>query len=592
MIEKMKKITIPVSAKEREAFVSELRALGVLHVKHVVPPEAHEISFVEERISRIEKFIAQIEPYSGERPDRRRSSNERDVLSCYEDAAEDMKTKRDAEEKLEKLRKEKLWYEEWEHIDPREVRELSDAGVNVRLYSVPAKDLGKIDPGKILLAGRSSGRARVVFISGDKEEKLLFPEVAFPAKTEKEMEEEALGCHREIESVEERMKERGRGISSCRECLARLKKEIVALRVRFGMKNEESFFYVQGFCPERKIPKIKKICEKHEAGFISEDPDDPDETPTLITNPRWIEIIKPVFTFMNTLPGYAEFDISFVFLVFFSLFFAMLIGDAGYGLIFISAAFLARRKFPKAPAEPFFLTYLLGGSTVVWGAITGTWFGSAELARLPVLRDLVIQKIGSFTGSDQNFIILICFIIGAVHLTVAHLMRIARQINSPTAAAEAGWIMILWGMFFAARKFVIGGDFPQAAGWALAAGIILVLFFTSAEKGIIKGALATAGQLPLSVISSFSDVVSYLRLFAVGYATVVVAESFNRIALPGAPANLLSGFLAALVLFLGHTLNILLGCMAVIVHGVRLNMLEFSGHLGMQWSGKKYEPFS
>ncbi|HPN73596.1 MAG TPA: hypothetical protein PKZ41_06315, partial [Candidatus Omnitrophota bacterium] len=158
MIEKMKKITIPVSAKEREAFVSELRALGVLHVKHVVPPEAHEISFVEERISRIEKFIAQIEPYSGERPDRRRSSNERDVLSCYEDAAEDLKTKRDAEEKLEKLRKEKLWYEEWEHIDPREVRELSDAGVNVRLYSVPAKDLGKIDPGKILLAGRSSGR--------------------------------------------------------------------------------------------------------------------------------------------------------------------------------------------------------------------------------------------------------------------------------------------------------------------------------------------------------------------------------------------------------------------------------------------------
>jgi V/A-type H+-transporting ATPase subunit I len=98
-------------------------------------------------------------------------------------------------------------------------------------------------------------------------------------------------------------------------------------------------------------------------------------------------------------------------------------------------------------------------------------------------------------------------------------------------------------------------------------------------------------ELPLGVISSFSDIVSYLRLFAVGFATVVVAESFNNMALGGGISGVLSGIAAVLILFLGHTLNILLGCMAVIVHGIRLNMLEFSGHLGMQWSGKKYEPF-
>jgi V/A-type H+-transporting ATPase subunit I len=86
-------------------------------------------------------------------------------------------------------------------------------------------------------------------------------------------------------------------------------------------------------------------------------------------------------------------------------------------------------------------------------------------------------------------------------------------------------------------------------------------------------------------------VVSYLRLFAVGYATVVLATTFNGMAAEGAH-GFVGGLMAALILFAGHALNIILAMMAVVVHGIRLNMLEFSGHLGMQWSGKKYDPFS
>jgi V/A-type H+-transporting ATPase subunit I len=169
-------------------------------------------------------------------------------------------------------------------------------------------------------------------------------------------------------------------------------------------------------------------------------------------------------------------------------------------------------------------------------------------------------------------------------------MRAARVINSIKALSQVGWIMILWGMFFAAGTLVIGRTFPPFAGWLLAGGIPMALFFSNPERGILKGALGTLAQLPLSVIGAFSDIVSYLRLFAVGYATVVVAQSFNNMAIGGAH-GILGGLAAALILFLGHTLNILLGFMAVIVHGIRLNMLEFSGHLDMQWSGKKYDPF-
>ena len=111
------------------------------------------------------------------------------------------------------------------------------------------------------------------------------------------------------------------------------------------------------------------------------------------------------------------------------------------------------------------------------------------------------------------------------------------------------------------------------------------------QKNIIKGIFTTLGDLPLSIVSSFSDIVSYLRLFAVGYASVTVANSFNNMAIGSGIHSILGGLIAALVLFLGHGLNIMLGLMSVIVHGIRLNMLEFSGHLNMQWAGKKYEPF-
>ena len=170
-------------------------------------------------------------------------------------------------------------------------------------------------------------------------------------------------------------------------------------------------------------------------------------------------------------------------------------------------------------------------------------------------------------------------------------MKAFRVINSVKALGDVGWIMIVWGMFFAAGKLVVDRPFPIFAGYLLIGGMILVLVFSNPQKNMFKGMLSTLTSLPLSVIGAFSDVVSYLRLFAVGYASVVLASTFNNMALADGVGNIFAGVGAAIILLFGHTLNILLCMMAVVVHGIRLNMLEFSGHLGMQWSGKKYEPF-
>jgi V/A-type H+-transporting ATPase subunit I len=120
----------------------------------------------------------------------------------------------------------------------------------------------------------------------------------------------------------------------------------------------------------------------------------------------------------------------------------------------------------------------------------------------------------------------------------------------------------------------------------------LVLVFESFQKNILKGMGETLINLPLSVIATFSDVVSYLRLFAVGYASVVVSQSFNEMAIGDGVNSVIRGLITALILFFGHLLNAVLSIMAVLVHGVRLNMLEFSSHMKMAWSGKEYKPFT
>jgi V/A-type H+-transporting ATPase subunit I len=323
--------------------------------------------------------------------------------------------------------------------------------------------------------------------------------------------------------------------------------------------------------------------------MLEEPPNDHD-VPTLVKNPRWLGMVEPVFSFMGTVPGYKEYDVSFWFLMSLSVFFAMLVGDGGYGLLFLVGTMLARRRFKSAASQPFSLLYVFSAATVLWGLITGNWFGVAHLSEFPLLSRFVVPALNSYS-QDQNFMIQLCFTLGAVHLSIAHIIRGLRFIGTVRALGELGWICILWFLYYAAGHLVLGKPLPGFGLYLVLAGFLLTSLFTNPKRSFVKASLLTMADLPLSIIRSFSDLVSYLRLFAVGYATFVVAMSFNEMAasLEGNPFLSVAG--AALIVVLGHGINIAMAAMAVLVHGIRLNVLEFSTHLEMTWSGRKYAPF-
>jgi V/A-type H+-transporting ATPase subunit I len=144
-------------------------------------------------------------------------------------------------------------------------------------------------------------------------------------------------------------------------------------------------------------------------------------------------------------------------------------------------------------------------------------------------------------------------------------------------------------MYFAARTMVLGHAFPAWVLWMFVAGVALIVLFMT-PRHAFKAEWFNHVMLPLSLVSNFVDVVSYLRLFAVGFASFAVASAFNEMGTAG--TGWLSGLLGAFVIFFGHALNITLAAMGVLVHGIRLNTLEFSSHMGMQWTGVPYAPFA
>jgi V/A-type H+-transporting ATPase subunit I len=264
----------------------------------------------------------------------------------------------------------------------------------------------------------------------------------------------------------------------------------------------------------------------------------------------------------------------------------MLVGDAGYGLLFLGLTLFGKAKFRKAPPNVFNLLLITSACTILWGVLTGTYFGMSDIpAPLKPLR------LGWLTGDASNTnIMLLCFVIGAVHLTIAHAWNTFRTINTWQALAQVGWIGSTWTMFFAARTLVLNAPFPPVMLWVLAVSVILILLFMNPVHKI-KSEWFNYVILPLNIVSNFVDVVSYIRLFAVGAASFAVANAFNQMAMEVGFNSFLSGLGASIILFFAHLLNIMLCAMGVMVHGVRLNTLEFSGHIGVQWAGRKYNPF-
>jgi V/A-type H+-transporting ATPase subunit I len=625
MIVDMKKISLVVLDSTREESLKALRGLGVLHLEFT-QGRSDDLSELEEKRDYLTKSLLLLPKEKGGdakggpakgRPAGESPAGEESAaggtLEKACDTADNIarlfERERALKEEIARIRQERERLAAWGSFDPSSIRELAERGIRIRLLTLRRKEADSLAeelPLFVISEDKAAVRAAVVEYETTKE--LRGRELSIP-------EEGIVELDRKIAEKEGDLAETAGSwneLAGRRALLIKGLSELTGLiafeRAGIAMKQDGPLAFLTGYAPEDQVEALRKLAGGQGWALLEEDPEEGDPVPTLVRNPKWIRIISPVFKLLGTVPGYREHDISFWFLLFFSIFFAMIIGDAGYGVLFLVLTLLARWRFKGASAEPFFLLLVTAACTIVWGALTGTWFGGQALARLPPFSLFIVEGIASFPKADLNTggtIMRICFVLGAAHLSVARILGFIKRLPRLAAYAELGWLAVIWAVFLLVRIIVMGdpSDRPVLP-WIpipaslliivlLGTGLLLVTLFAEQRGKFFKGLALGLGKLMLKLldsISTFSHVISYVRLFAVGLATVEVARSFNDIAV-GVGLGFPAGLGAALILFFGHALNILMGAMSLVVHGVRLNMLEFSGHLGMEWAGVAYDPF-
>ena len=600
MIVRMKKATVLGLAHDRAAMLEALRGLGVLHVRPVVAPTGSGLEQAREKAAGL-KHLLEVLPAAAEgaKPSGREA---RVIVAETSDWIEERDEKR---AQLETLRAEAARVEPFGSFDPSGAAVLADKGIVLKLFRAPAKTALPLPEGVLaqkLSTTKSEAHwalfARGAFDWAGAEE------IRMPSASLEAMRAEERRLEGEIGAIDKKLEESAADRVVLEDLLAHAEAEVKLQEVRAGMGTAETLAYVQGYVPGGDVEKIRAAAPAHGWGLVIEEPGAQDDVPVKLRQPKWARPIQAVFDGINILPGYAEADVSVVFMLFFSLFFAMIIGDAGYGALFLGMTLLFRKKMPRNASNLLLTTSVC---TIVWGLATGSIFGiSQQFLQGTFFAKLWIPFLDPLKERTAQNVMGMCFLIGAVQLTIGHLWNVAdlAKQKSLKALEQIGWTITTWYMFVVADSMVIGGNMLKYLGspaaltpftgsaldYACVAGVALIVLFMM-KPSEIKDGWFNLALLPLNLIGNFTDVVSYVRLYAVGTAGFAVADAFNSMIFAG-ELTVVGGLVGAVLAFMAHTLNVLLCVMGVLVHGIRLNTLEFSNHKGISWSGAPYRPFA
>lgn len=621
MIAPMKKATVIVLDSRREAELANLKRLGLLHpdIERRSDERTDELLANHELVQRAIGALPSEDEAAAEHVAAKPAADAvapgsaeslEDTLEtarAINAAAEHLRGRREA---LGKIDDELSRVAAWGEFDPDEIRELAGRGIEIELFSMAPKDYRKLAPeGVVVLesapvavrfaviwygGSHASGMSPEEFAAQPGVQRFRVPDVS-PARLRGRREEELA----EIAADEKELAAFAARRGALEAALEEIERRLTDERVRLGMDTAERVAYITGYIPEDSVDSLKRAAANNGWGTLIRDPDPDDPVPTKIRNPGWIRIIRPVFALLGVTPGYRERDISFFFLIFFIVFVGMIIGDAGYGAILLAGGLFALAKTNGGNREGPALLLVLSLSTLAWGAITGNWFGYEPIGETAPFSYLVLPSLDSFEPRSTQAVQAVCFVLAALHLSIAHLWNFLREIREKPAVkafAQLGWLSVVLALFMVVGSLFLGWAFPTYGLYMIAGGLVAVFVFSGQTEGMgfvagigngLKGAFTTV----FDVISAFSDVISYIRLFAVGLASVAIAQAFNEMAASVGTEGPMIVFAIVILLF-GHTLNLIMGGLAVVVHGVRLNLLEFSGHLGMEWTGIEYQPFS
>ncbi|MBU1106137.1 MAG: hypothetical protein KKB51_05660 [Candidatus Riflebacteria bacterium] len=586
MINPMKKLLLAARARDRQDVLEVLRLSETVHVDPITPEQVIVPAALNESIENTRKVAALLQQQINSNP-AGKLATPGTPSRLVEEAQTHEKTIPVQRDMIHALRQELEETVSWGNLGLKDITWLERNGLKIEFYRGPRADVGEIKAE--LVSELTSSGDLALFITASRQPVSVsekFAQVARPAREPEEITAEINVCQKIISEQEHALACIALRLTDIENYYKKLLNRKRLVEVETGVHADEEIFVLTGWCPIDKTGELAAAFEEAELPIALDfgEPVADDVPPTVLKNPLWASSIQPLYDFMGVVPSYNEPDTSGLFLVMLTVFASFLIADAGYGLIVFIALLAAYKPLVQRGADRNFLhlgMFLFGGTTI-YGLLTNTWFGETWM---------LFSRYDFDPGSASGMINLqgLCFLMGVSHLTVGHIMKARRRKPDVSLLGDAGWIMFLWAMYGVICQLILKQPFVMPFSFIMPLfkiSMVLILLFTEPSLNPLKCIPAGIGAILQNAANCFSDIVSYIRLWAVGLAGGKVAGAFNDIA-----AMLPSLVFKVPIYVVGHTINIILGIIAILAHGVRLNLLEFSNHLELEWSGRKYDPF-
>ena len=633
MIVPMKKVSLVIMRDKKEDALKVLRELGLVHIE-ISEGSGEKLAELNTQIALLSSAVFTI---GKNKKTEQKAVSVQEALSLAAEVASLDEEKKQCQAQLAALNTELERLRSWGEIDTDSINELSAKGIELAFYEMPKSEYEAL-PESVSTVRLSISKSSVRFLwvksaeCEDIEASLKNYKFELPALSTNQMVQKMSELSRRIEEIDKKTVSFVCYTDGIKKAVESLEKEVEFETYATGMAHEElspeggncvSVAYFKGYIEAENIEKLKETASKNFWGLLIEEPTQEDDVPTKLKNNKFVSLVYPLTDFLGTVPGYFEYDISGWFLAFILIFFGIIFGDGGYGLLITAVAAIPVIKslVTKKPIAPaFLLVGLFGLSTILWGTLTCTWFGLPaqqipqwlQNLSVPLISNVYADTIWYMPFGDKSAglttaqnLQIFCFSLALVQLTVAHIKGVARNRKSLKLLGDIGSILQLVGIYYVVLSLVVNAQvfsFSLEVGGVpvgtvaialIGVGFVLSFVFANYTGSVIKSILSSCTNIVsvlLGVVNVFSDIVSYIRLWAVGLAGAAISATVNELAGPFF-GNFMFVIIAIVLLVFGHGLNMILNVLSVIVHGIRLNTLEFSSHLDMSWSGHKFKPF-
>lgn len=592
MIVPMRKYAFLVHPQDYQNFLEDLRAVGVLHIqtkKDLPPPE--QLSEHERRLKDMESAIRLVEARRKEYAEMPAAQ----ALSTDEDPARRIWSLQEAldsdRQKLQVIRKEQQNMAPWGNFSSATLEHIAQAGWQCSFYTCPQR---KFQPEwasdrYLFVINELPPDAHFVVLHPPGARPDLDAELLpAPARDPEALRAAAAELETHIAALEAQLDDFAAqlpALDGVRNQLLEHTDTEQALRHTITDAADGAIMVLEGFVPRPVEDQLQKVFENQPIVFWAENPIPEDQPPVLLKNGRFSKYFEPISK-LFALPSYGELDLTPFFAPFFMLFFGFCLGDAGYGIVILVGTLLYRFK-AKDDIKPILtLTHFLGAATILFGVLTGTVFGinllGEEYAWLGDTRRIMIDSKQAF-----NLALVLGLVQTIFGLALQSINRI-KQFSLAYGMPPIGWILLLLslldiGMLKMAAPF---------STWTAWAGVALIVLF-SMPRGHILSRIGKGLWDLYGITGFFGDLLSYVRLFALGISSAILGFVINDIAIQ------IKGFMPVIgpilfVIFLivGHGANLLISSLGSFVHPMRLTFVEFYKNAGFEGGGKEYTPFA